>query len=1030
MLDFKRIGGDITSAPLNDNFRRLRNDISIANTNLVFPETDAIVPTIDDMKKIENPQNAQTCYVVSSGELYRFSKHDNEWHKIADFGQTFRQGFLNSGAVILEDYIKLEGKSGLELKTPNMLVYFKNKKGDDRYLKGMYLIEETVINTSTFLDGVGTYSVYVDGSTVDVNPAIKVIKGLPMNDNPDVIYLGVFLVGKDKKIHPGFIYTMPNMAYTADRSIFLLNRGLSKGLALAPGKSGKQVSRFEGYYYDEGINFPIGKTDNYPIDNDNGSSYNIKRFEPLSPVDKIYYAAPAEQPLEQEITLTDGLIIDKYWDKKENKLKPVGESMYTVQQQVMTPNGQTVIFYGENLYNSKEDAESNINDVYGIPDGFPHVEITRIIVRNSGNSFSSANPDDCSFYSLGKLTQVGTMSPQFADDEFEIYSGQQDDTTPSRVAFSLNDLQKDNYDRLFKLTIGKFNTIRHRFALDHKYITDTNIPTETPTTEETRFYEGEGYLIADNADLEFLRSRVDDIEEEIWSKEKAGSQAYAQSVRYRLFKNEEHLREIDETLARHDARLTWLENNKVNKGTKINGYTLGDSLGKEEIKEFAIKTGDIEENKGLGDKANLWYTEERVSNNKDVVASRAHRNTVSQNDAASGHTKINPHNLSTDDITLLQGTQKIFVTPEEERRIRSDKLPEDTKQALADLDAKNIDSIKVDKIDGKPDASTGTITEVGKVKGLRFYEDGVNLSLSSDKNTLIVECKGQMDEEKVMFRNTYAQQSVLQPETLSGYVDKALKSTISDGITGIETAGPNQYYGTDANSVPGIYNLKKYVSSADSGSFTDIDQVVFVPIDGSVQEKHLEPNLRNKINNNYHKIYNSGKISSNEINEFNFGNNLEVVVSGHKATINATGSGSGSGVSKFANLDDVDVVYTGNKGKSLIVNEAENGIVIADLPSFENYMLKTVYVDSTDITKVKKARFADKATNADTATNATKVNGKAVDDSKIDTGSLWTASKIISNTSSQIDKESVKTYSGTGVPASSLGKNGDLYIML
>ena len=38
MRDFKRIGGEILSSPLNENFRKLRNDISIANSNLVFSD--------------------------------------------------------------------------------------------------------------------------------------------------------------------------------------------------------------------------------------------------------------------------------------------------------------------------------------------------------------------------------------------------------------------------------------------------------------------------------------------------------------------------------------------------------------------------------------------------------------------------------------------------------------------------------------------------------------------------------------------------------------------------------------------------------------------------------------------------------------------------------------------------------------------------------------------------------------------------------------------------------------------------------
>ena len=93
-------------------------------------------------------------------------------------------------------------------------------------------------------------------------------------------------------------------------------------------------------------------------------------------------------------------------------------------------------------------------------------------------------------------------------------------------------------------------------------------------------------------------------------------------------------------------------------------------------------------------------------------------------------------------------------------------------------------------------------------------------------------------------------------------------------------------------------------------------------------------------------------------------------------------------------------------------------------------MLESVYVDKNDVTKVRKAVQADKATTAETATNALAVNTKVVDDTKNTNGVLWTAEKIITNTSSQIASEGVTTYSGTTVPSDSLGKNGDLYILI
>ena len=91
-------------------------------------------------------------------------------------------------------------------------------------------------------------------------------------------------------------------------------------------------------------------------------------------------------------------------------------------------------------------------------------------------------------------------------------------------------------------------------------------------------------------------------------------------------------------------------------------------------------------------------------------------------------------------------------------------------------------------------------------------------------------------------------------------------------------------------------------------------------------------------------------------------------------------------------------------------------------------MLRSIYVDPTDLSKVKKAIQADKATLAESANNALKVNNKEVNDSSTTDG-LWTASKIISNISAQIKNEGVNTYNGTTVPSDSLGKNGDIYVL-
>ena len=90
MQDFIRIGGEVISSPLNENFRRLLNAISIANVNLVFPEENGVVNTVADMYAIPNPQSAQTCYVISSGELYRYDKSGEHWYRyLVDFNYVY-----------------------------------------------------------------------------------------------------------------------------------------------------------------------------------------------------------------------------------------------------------------------------------------------------------------------------------------------------------------------------------------------------------------------------------------------------------------------------------------------------------------------------------------------------------------------------------------------------------------------------------------------------------------------------------------------------------------------------------------------------------------------------------------------------------------------------------------------------------------------------------------------------------------------------------------------------------------------------
>lgn len=1029
MQDFIRIGGEVISSPLNENFRRLLNAISIANVNLVFPEENGVVNTVADMYAIPNPQSAQTCYVISSGELYRYDKSGaGRWVKIADFGQTFRQGFLNSGLVVAKEPI--EKIDSNKLKIPEMLVYYKNQPGDGRYLKGMYYIMEQDLDVSNY-NAPGVYSIYAN-ITNRSEPNIIILNGMPSEDQVEKIYLGSFLVDKSTEIMNDFVFTIPDIAYTSDRGLFYISGGEADGLNLTPSTTNDaKVNRKEGYYYDEGINYSTGPIEDYPADVDNGSNYNLKYYTNKTPVDKLYYIIP-DNGLQKDISISSGIICNKYWNAERERLEDVEEGYFTIQQHLVTPNGQDIILYGTEVYNSMQDAISNINKSFGSDVNFPYVEATRIVVGSFPN-FNTSSSLMAAFFTLGRLSQVGTVSPEFADNQFVIYSGVKTDTTPAAIQINLDELENEDYDidnlGYYRLRVLPYNTTRQLFSLPTKYITDSYSETVTQTRADVRTTAASaGYEMADTVDLLNAIDRIADIEAEIWAGYDSSKQRYEQSVRRRLFNAEERLDNHDITLADHETRITANEQNKVNKSTTINGYTLGNTTNKSEAKTVVLATGDIQEGQGQGTTINQWFTQARVSSNSDVIAAKNHVNTVSAADNASGHIKTNPHNLSTDDINYLTDTTKIFVTPEEERRIRADRLPENTIQALADLDDKNMDALPITKLGGNRETPTGTRTLLGNFKNLEFFEDGVDFDVSPNGETLTLNVRGQMDEDKVMMRNRYATIEAEYPTLYGGYVDKAVNAEFAYNVAGIEDANPNQYYGTDSVGTVGVFDLPTYVSTVNQGSFASLDQIIFVPVDGSVEERHLTTDLANKINNNYHTIFDGGTLKSAEINTLKFGNNLTVDIDGHAATINATGSG-GQSVTEFANLDDVDVTYTDNAGKMLVVNDTEDGIVLANTPSTRDFMRKSVYVSATDLTKVKKAELADKATLADAATNALAVNNKVVDDTDSTVDSLWTAAQIISNTSTQISTEGVNTYSGTSIPSSSLGKDGDLYIL-
>ena len=1027
MQDFIRIGGEIVSQPLNENFRRLINAISLANTNLIFSDDYGVVDTIADMYAVPSPLDGQACYVVSSGELYRYTKKGNgQWVKIADFGNTFRQGFLNSGAVVMAGPITKSGAN--ELSLPDMLLYYKNKDGDDRYLKGMYGMDAQTLDASSFTSP-GVYSIYATMENPRILPEYVINSGMPSSDLVEKIYLGSFLVDTSNEIMNDFIFTIPDIAYTGDRGLFYISGGEANGLTLMPANNNNRtVNRKDGFYYDEGVNYPTGPVSEYPANVDNGSNYNLKYFnQQSSPT--LYYFTP-EQGLQNEVLASPGLINNKYWDADNNLLRDVAEGHFTIQQHFVTPNGQNIVLYGTQVYNSIDDAVSNINTIFGSDINFPYVEATRIVIGSFAD-FSSSDTTKVRFFTMGRLAQVGTIEPVFADNQFTVYDGSNLDTTPATVQFYLDDLGEEYNTALghYKLTVLPYDTERELFSLPSKYITDASTPPVSQTLVDTRNYPTSGYKLADDKDLYYLSQRVGNLEAEIWKTYNAQAARYEQGVRKRLYDAENRLDADDVTLANHENRITSVEQNKVNKTTTINGYRLGDTTGAAEAKAIRLVTGDIQEGAPTGGTINLWYTDARVSANSDVAAATTHVNTLSATDDADDHVKVNPHNLSTDDINILLDTTKIFVTPEEERRIRADRLPENTIQALQDLDDKNMDYLPVTKLGGNRDFPTGARTLLGNITALEIFEDGVDFDTSIDGKTLTLNIRGQIDESTMMTKAHYATLEAEYPSLYDGYVDNAVYAGFAYGLAGIEEALPSQYYGTDSSGNIGIHDLPVYVTTVNSGSFASADQIIFVPTDGSVTEQHLETNLRNKINNNYHAVYDGGVLKSAEVNAFVFGDNLSVHMAGHTATINATGSG-GQGANEFANLEDVDVTYTGNAGKMLVVNNDEDGIVLANTPSMNDFMKRSVYVSTTDITKVKKAELADTAQAAYTANNALAVNSKVVDDTDNTSASLWTAAQIISNTSSQIATEGVQTYSGTTTPSSSLGKNGDLYILL
>lgn len=125
------------------------------------------------------------------------------------------------------------------------------------------------------------------------------------------------------------------------------------------------------------------------------------------------------------------------------------------------------------------------------------------------------------------------------------------------------------------------------------------------------------------------------------------------------------------------------------------------------------------------------------------------------------------------------------------------------------------------------------------------------------------------------------------------------------------------------------------------------------------------------------------------------------------------------------NLDGHDSTYFATKAEfDLAIAQIKSGVIIAgnadNLDGRDStYFATKTYADSINLkvdniingtTKVPKATLADRALNADNAGNADNLDGH-------------------DSTYFQVASTAFTSYGGTGVPSSSLGKNGDIYVM-
>ena len=845
--DFIRIGGPIESAPLNANFRSLRNDISIANVNLAFSDTDGIKNNIKDMLNIKNPANAQTCYVISNGSLYRYAKFDQQWHKIADFGQTYRQGFLNSGVIVMSDLMSLQVGSSNTLLIPEMLVYYKSLPGDELYLKGMYKVEGQNLDLNNKLTPGTTYTIALDS-----NRRATYITGVPKYDNANIIVLGTIVADKSGNIIPNFICTAPNIAYTADRGVFLTNGGEINGLDFGP-NGGKYISRREGVYHYEGINVIIAEIENYPLELDNGSNHNIRNFKAQSS-DKMIYMYPEDtlnNPIAEE---RDTLIIDQWYDKDAGMLKTLEKGQYTIQRHFILPNGKNIVLYGDTDYNSFDDAESHLNDNNTINFQFPCVEATRMIIGNV-DQFNTNTASHFKAYTLTRLAQAGTIDPEFADDEFVIYDGDNKKSAPTNIRFDLKEIE--TLRESYVLCPQSYTEKDYLFGIDHKYVYD-DVADGMAMYDETAvnaLSDGrKGYIIPTQRSVNNIQNRLKDIEEEIWKNKQTNAAIYQQGVRYRLEGNEKNIDTLKQTDINLQNQINELHKIKVHKLTTINNHLLGKDTSKpDEVNEITLVTGDIEEGRtNDGQIINRWFTEERVLEMPEIAAAVGHSQITNQN----------PHKTTTDQI--IEGTKK-FVSADDKNKISN--LPNNTQ---AELD-KKMEGLLIKTIGGNSNQATpGAVVDWGDIQTLRLYTDGIKLHVNTVEQIATLECVGQADPSDFLKKSQYAPTS-MSNSNYNGYVDKAITAQDIESLKDLE-GQQTKYYGTNDEGVIGTYDLP--VTTGDVKGSASVEDVAFEPYKHSITLKHLadasviytENNEENTLNTNvydlvknrYHKVYNSG----------------------------------------------------------------------------------------------------------------------------------------------------------------------------